>query len=108
MRLARRSRSRDRRQQFRDQRRAVDDPVHQNALVGRVRAFADAAQSIQRRNPQRRRKITVRSAAGKRLLDLHAQFASQFLRHAEQLYDPQPSAPWAADSGRRSLRCEQR
>ena len=48
---------------------------------------------FKRRNPQRRRKIPIGPAAGKRFLDLHSRTASRF----------PPSVPWAQDSIRPSL-----
>jgi hypothetical protein len=49
----------DSRNQFREQRGAVRDAIHQNALVQCVRTFANRAQAIERRHSQRSRKIPI-------------------------------------------------
>jgi hypothetical protein len=52
------------REQHRQQRRTVSNPIHKNAFVYRVRALADASQPVQSRDAQRRGEIAIRSAAG--------------------------------------------
>ena len=48
-------------QQPRQQSRPVGNPLHQNALVRSMSPLAHGPQPVQRRNPQRRRDVAVRS-----------------------------------------------
>ena len=92
-------------QQLRDQRGAVGDPVHQDALVRRVRAFADTAQAVERRNAQRGGEVAVRAAAGQRLLQSPRPVPAPVSAPCGRVARFPPSAPSAAGSTRPSLRC---
>src|SRR5580704_6408061 len=80
--------SSQRSQQFRNKRSPVGNAIYENAFVGGMRAFTDAAQAVERRDSEGRSEIAVRAAAREGLLNLHAQFLRQFLRGPKQLHDP--------------------
>ena len=87
---------------LREQRRPIRNSLDKDALMRRVCAFADRADSVERRHPESRCKVPVGSAAGARLFECDAEFIRKCraFRRGTRL---RPCAPSAGGSSRLSL-----